>query len=96
VGPVWHGGQAGEQETLADCYRACLAIALARRFTTIAFPAISTGVYGFPRELAAQIAIATVAEHLAAEHVPETVIFVCFDAATRAVYEIALADLKRE
>jgi O-acetyl-ADP-ribose deacetylase (regulator of RNase III) len=91
VGPIWHGGGAGEPHTLAACYRACLVIARARRFATIAFPAISTGVYGFPREPAARIAVATVAEHLAAESVPATVIFVCFDAASRAAYEAALA-----
>jgi O-acetyl-ADP-ribose deacetylase (regulator of RNase III) len=93
VGPVWRGGAAGERETLAACYRACLAIALERGFATIAFPAISTGVYGFPREAAAEIAVAVVGAHFTAEAVPETVIFVCFDAATRAVYEAALAAL---
>jgi len=93
VGPVWRGGAAGERETLASCYRACLAIARERGLATIAFPAISTGVYGFPREPAAEIAVATVAAHLAAEAMPETVIFVCFDAATRAAYEMALANL---
>jgi O-acetyl-ADP-ribose deacetylase (regulator of RNase III) len=91
VGPLWRGGASGEHETLAACYRACLAIALERGLATIAFPAISTGVYGFPREAAAEIAVATVGAHLAAEAVPETVIFVCFDAATRAAYEAALA-----
>ena len=96
VGPVWHGGGAGEPETLAGCYRACLAIASDNSLATIAFPAISTGVYGFPRTQAAQIAVATVAAHLAAGSVPETVIFVCFDAATRTAYEAALADLTRE
>jgi O-acetyl-ADP-ribose deacetylase len=91
VGPVWRGGTTGECETLASCYRACLAIARDRRLATIAFPAISTGVYGFPREPAAAIAVATVVAYLAAEAVPETVVFVCFDAATRAAYEAALA-----
>lgn len=93
VGPIWHGGSAGERETLASCYHTCLAIARQHRLATIAFPAISTGIYGFPREPAASIAVATVAAHLAAETLPETVIFVCFDAATRAAYETALADL---
>jgi O-acetyl-ADP-ribose deacetylase (regulator of RNase III) len=93
VGPVWHGGTAGERETLANCYRACLRIALEQGFATVAFPAISTGVYGFPREPAAQIAVAAVAHHLAAEVIPKGVIFVCFDAATRAAYEAALAGL---
>jgi O-acetyl-ADP-ribose deacetylase (regulator of RNase III) len=90
VGPVWRGGRFGERETLAACYRACLAIALERGLATIAFPAISTGIYGFPREPAAEIAVAAIAGHLAAEAVPETVILVCFDAATQAAYETAL------
>src|SRR5580692_1652528 len=58
VGPVWHGGAAGEPEILAGCYQSCLAIARERRFAAIAFPAIATGVYGFPREAAACIAVA--------------------------------------
>jgi len=90
VGPVWRGGAAGEAETLATCYRACLAIARDRGLATIAFPAISTGVYGFPRDKAAGIAVASVSAHLAAEAMPETVIFVCFDAATGAAYKAAL------
>jgi O-acetyl-ADP-ribose deacetylase (regulator of RNase III) len=94
VGPVWRGGAAGERETLANCYRACLRIAHERGFASIAFPAISTGVYGFPREPAAQIAVATVAKHLlAAQTMPENVIFVCFDAATRAAYEAVLGSM---
>jgi O-acetyl-ADP-ribose deacetylase len=93
VGPIWQDGAAGERDTLASCYRACLALARDHELTTIAFPAISTGVYGFPRQPAATIAVATVAAHLAGERLPETVIFVCFDAATRAAYEAALASL---
>lgn len=93
VGPVWRDGAAGEREMLASCYRACLAIARERAFATIAFPAISTGIYGFPREPAAAIAVATVGAHLAAEVTPATVIFVCFDAATEDAYEAALAAL---
>jgi O-acetyl-ADP-ribose deacetylase len=94
VGPVWQGGTAGERETLASCYRACLRIAQERGFATVAFPAISTGVYGFPREPAAQMAVATVTEYLATQAVPDSVIFVCFDATTRAAYEAALASLR--
>jgi len=94
VGPVWRGGDAGEHDTLANCYRTCLAIAAERDFSTIAFPAISTGIYGFPRDPAAMIAVTTVTVHLAAKAVPETVIFVCFDDATRAAYEAALASPK--
>jgi O-acetyl-ADP-ribose deacetylase (regulator of RNase III) len=94
VGPVWCGG-GDEMETLAGCYRSCLAIACEHHFETIAFPAISTGAYGFPRVPAARIAVATVMAHLAAEATPQTVIFVCFDASTRAAYTTALADASR-
>ena len=89
---MWCGGTSGEHETLASCYRACLKIAQEHDFTTVAFPAISTGVYGFPaRARRRGIAVAVVSLHLAAAMVPQRVIFVCFDAATRAVYEAALA-----
>jgi O-acetyl-ADP-ribose deacetylase len=90
VGPIWHGGDAGEADTLARCYRSCLAIAREHGFQTIAFPAIATGVYGFPRDRAARIAVAEVSTHLAQEEIPETVIFVCFDEATRAAYKTVL------
>lgn len=93
VGPIWQGGNASERETLASCYRTCLALARGHRLATIAFPAISTGVYGFPREPAAEIAVTVVATQLAGEAHPETVIFVCFDAATLAAYEAALAEV---
>ncbi|MBV9966693.1 MAG: O-acetyl-ADP-ribose deacetylase [Alphaproteobacteria bacterium] len=94
VGPIWRGGQAAEAEILANCYRACLMIACERRFRTIAFPAIATGIYGFPREPAARIAVAEAMAHLASQDTPETVIFACFDEVTRAAYEAALADFK--
>jgi O-acetyl-ADP-ribose deacetylase (regulator of RNase III) len=90
VGPMWRGGEAGEPEILANCYRSCLAIARERRFAAIAFPAIATGIYGFPREAAARIAVAEVTAHLAAHDKPESVVFVCFDEATRAAYDAVL------
>ncbi len=90
VGPVWRGGEAGERDTLAGCYQSCLAIALERGFRDIAFPAIATGVYGFPREEAARIAVAATRAHLARHDIPESVIFVCFDDATLAAYRRAL------
>jgi O-acetyl-ADP-ribose deacetylase (regulator of RNase III) len=93
VGPVWRGGAAGEPEILAGCYQSCLAIARERRFAAIAFPAIATGIYGFPREAAACIAVAQVAARLAAHDKPERVIFVCFDEATRAAYDAVLGTL---
>jgi len=90
VGPIWHGGAAGEPAILARCYRSCLAIAQDRGFRTIAFPAIATGVYGFPRDEAARIAVAEVTAHLDRGELPETVTFACFDEATRNAYRAAL------
>lgn len=90
VGPIWRGGGAGEPTILAGCYRACLALARDRAFRAIAFPAIATGVYGFPRDLAAEIAIAGVRAHWTMHDLPLTVVFVCFDEATGAAYRLAL------
>jgi len=90
VGPIWRGGVAGEPAILASCYRSCLTIARDRGFRAIAFPAIATGVYGFPRDEAARIAVAEVTAHLDREELPETVIFACFDEATRDAYRDAL------
>ena len=94
VGPVWRGGDAGERETLARCYEACLSISGERRFCAIAFPAIATGVYGFPRDEAARIAVAVARRHLAGNVVPERLIFVCYDQATVAAYGAALKEAR--
>lgn len=91
VGPVWQGGGAGEAELLASCYRASLRLALDHRAQSIAFPAISTGIYGFPKEPAAAIAIATVRAVLAAEASGMRVLFSCFDAETLRLYRTLLA-----
>ena len=80
-----------EQQLLESCYRSCLDIACRRGFREIAFPAIATGIYGFPREAAARIAAATVGAHLARQQFPELVTFVCFDAPTLDAYRDALA-----
>ena len=80
VGPVWHGGAHGEDELLARCYRACLALAKDHGLATIAFPAISTGVYGFPLERATRIAGEEVRAFLDRGGRLEKVIFVCFAA----------------
>jgi O-acetyl-ADP-ribose deacetylase (regulator of RNase III) len=90
VGPVWRGGNQGERDVLAGCYRSSLAIAQDRRFRSVAFPAIATGIYGFPRDAAARIAITVVRGHLAESAMPERVIFVCFDDATIEAYRRAL------
>ncbi|MFO1061005.1 MAG: O-acetyl-ADP-ribose deacetylase [Dongiaceae bacterium] len=91
VGPVWQGGGAGEEAALAACYRNSLKLAAEHDLASIAFPAISTGIYGFPAERATAIAVATVAEVLAATPSIERVVFACFDAATAARYRAALA-----
>jgi O-acetyl-ADP-ribose deacetylase len=78
VGPVWDGGSSGEPELLASCYRESLALAVANQIQTIAFPAISCGVYGYPIDLAAQVAIGTVADFLAQDRSITGVSFVCF------------------
>lgn len=91
VGPVWHGGANGEDEFLASCYRRSLELAREHSARTIAFPAISTGVYRFPSERAARIAIATVRQNLDASGVEE-VHFVCFGAGTLRIYESLLAE----
>lgn len=91
VGPVWRGGNHGEDDLLASCYRNSLALAQRRGLHTIAFPAISTGIYGFPRERAARIAVAETTRFLATSNLPEQVTFVCHDPETRAFYESALA-----
>jgi O-acetyl-ADP-ribose deacetylase (regulator of RNase III) len=79
VGPVWRGGVGGEDELLASCYRTALALAATYRLTSIAFPAISTGVYGFPADRAARIAVGTVAADLAGSDRSITqVVFCCF------------------
>ena len=90
VGPVWRGGDAGERDILARCYRSCLAIAQVQRFRSIAFPAIATGIYGFPRDEAACIAVVAVRAHLAASAMPHHALFVCFDERTLDAYRQAL------
>jgi O-acetyl-ADP-ribose deacetylase (regulator of RNase III) len=91
VGPVWHGGTRGEPALLAACYRRSLEIAVAHGLGTIAFPAISCGIYGYPLELAAPLAVETCASFVAAEPRIERVVFALFaDDALRA-YSAALA-----
>lgn len=84
VGPVWHGGAHGEPALLGACYRSSLALAESHRLRSLAFPAISTGVYGYPPDQAAEVAVREVRAH-PAEHV-ELVRFVCFDARMLEIY----------
>jgi len=87
VGPVWQGGHAREDELLASCYRSALALAEGRGLRSIAFPAISTGAYGFPLERATAIAAREIAAALARGTTLERIVFCCFSARDREVYE---------
>lgn len=93
VGPVWRGGGEGEADLLAACYRNSIQLAAAKDCATIAFPAISTGVYGFPAEPAAWIAVRTVADALADFTSIKTVTFCCFSAASADLHRAAIAGL---
>lgn len=92
-GPIWRGGKWGEEELLANCYRNSLALAKENGVKTIAFPSISTGVYRFPVELAAKIAVKEILEFLKQEDSMEQVILVCFDDRTKEAYLDALEEL---
>jgi len=92
VGPVWAGGERGEAELLASCYRRSLELAAEAGAATIAFPCISTGIYGYPLEPASRIAIATVREAAAALPAIREALFCCFSADDLAVYERLLAE----
>jgi len=94
VGPVWHGGEKNEDKLLADCYRNSLRLAVENDLRTIAFPAISTGVYRFPPERACKIAVKTARKFLAKESSIKKVIFCCFDAGTTSLYRQELPKAK--
>ena len=93
VGPVWHGGDQGEAALLAQCYRRALGLLLGNNLTSIAFPAISTGIYGFPADQAATIAVSTVADFIAGDERLGRVIFCCFGEQSQRAHEAALAAL---
>ncbi|NLO26716.1 MAG: O-acetyl-ADP-ribose deacetylase [Actinobacteria bacterium] len=95
VGPVWHGGGQGEPDLLRSCYVKSIQIARENKFRSIAFPSISTGVYGYPFELAARVAVEAVTESAEAhpsDPYPGEVIFCCFSDGDLAVYEALLAE----
>lgn len=79
VGPVWQGGKSGEADILQRCYNSCLSLAIKNKLHSIAFPNISTGIYGYPKKEAAAIALNTVLDFLENELFIQPVIFVCFD-----------------
>ncbi len=95
VGPVWHGGSHGEDETLARCYRSCFALVEQNGVRTVAFPSISTGAYGFPIERASRIALAEIASFLRRNDSVERVIIVCFSRADAEIYGANARDLER-
>ena len=92
VGPVWHGGQSGEDELLEGCYRNSLKLAAEKGIGTVAFPCISTGVYRFPFERAARIAISEARKFVQSNPSIREVVFVCFGPEAREVYSRLLAE----
>ena len=90
VGPVWRGGKNGEPELLASCYRNSIAIAVKHEMKSIAFPSISTGVYGYPIEPAARVAVETAGDVVRKSSMIEEIIFCCFSPSDLAVYESLL------
>ena len=90
VGPVWRGGNNGEPELLASCYRQSLLVAANHPITSIAFPSISTGIYGYPIDLAAKVALDTVTSLAAEIGRIKEIIFCCFSTGDLAVYEATL------
>ncbi len=93
VGPVWHGGTHGEDDKLAACYRRAIQLAAEKDCRSVAFPAISTGVYRFPVDRAARIAVPTVAVSLRDHPAIERVVFACFGAASAEAHREAIAKL---
>ena len=86
VGPVWRGGDRGEEAALRNCYVNSLAIAKERRFRSVAFPCISTGVYGYPPRAAAEVAVAAVTDFVADSGYPGEIIFCCFSDEDLEIY----------
>ena len=93
VGPVWHGGDRGEDEQLASCYRRSIELCRENDLTSVAFPAISTGAFRFPADRAAEIAVSTTVDALKIAPTLRRVIFCCFSQESAALHERALAGL---
>ena len=92
VGPIWRGGGEFEDELLANCYRRSLEVAVQNQLRSVAFPAISTGIYGFPLDRATRIAVREVRAFLEKNRTLEKVLFVCFDSRTRSCYQRVLME----
>ena len=90
VGPVWRGGSNGEPEMLASCYRHSIELASAKHAASVAFPSISTGIYGYPVALAAAVAVSTIRQSIEVRSTIVEVVFCCFSAEDLAVYESVL------
>ena len=93
VGPVWNGGNRGEDEALASCYRRAIELCQTHGLASIAFPAISTGVYRFPADRAADIAVSTTVEELATAPAVSRIIFCCFSNDSARLHALAMADV---
>jgi O-acetyl-ADP-ribose deacetylase len=93
VGPVWHGGSQGEDEALASCYRRAIELCQAHGLASVAFPAISTGVYRFPADRAARVAVSTTSDALAAAPAVTRIIFCCFSSDSARLHAQAMADV---
>lgn len=96
VGPVWRGGMGNEDELLANCYRNSLLVAKEHQIRSIAFPSISTGIFGFPVDRASRIAAREICDFLKQNIIPEKVVFVCFDKQTTDYYTAAFTALGNE
>lgn len=93
VGPVWKGGASGEPDLLRNCYINSLKLAVENGCRSVAFPNISTGVYGYPKDMAASVSVRAVAEFLSENELPESVMFVCYDEENRKFVETALMNI---
>ncbi|MCG6932415.1 MAG: O-acetyl-ADP-ribose deacetylase [Gallionella sp.] len=94
VGPVWHGGTQNEAEQLASCYRESLSLAASQQLASIAFPCISTGIFGYPPEQAAEVAIAAVRQFTGSPSSLREVVFCCYSANDLALYQAQLARME--
>ena len=92
VGPVWQGGNYGEPEILANCYRKCIQIGVEQKFESLAFPCISTGIYGYPKDKAAEIAVKTCSEELQQNSYKLKIIFCCYGQDNYDIYQRILAN----